>query len=139
MMLKKTTLLLCAAALCGCATRYHRENFFHPGYSDFRVSQDRFCVTFSGNQHTTRDKAEQYVLLRAAELTQNHGYTHFVILGSEDDTNTTLEQRAWPLLTSTITQVKKPRITVRIQCFVENERPSAAICAADYLLFNRPE
>jgi hypothetical protein len=137
-MFKKTTLLLCVAALSGCGTSYHRENFLHPGYSDFRVSQDRFCVTFAGNRHTTKAKAEQYALLRAAELTQNHGYTHFAVLGSDDDSNTSLEQRIWSL--GTVTQVKKPRITVRIQCFGErDERPLAAICAADYLLFNRPD
>jgi hypothetical protein len=47
------------------------------GYSEVKVEQDRWRITFAGNSMTARDTVETYLLYRAAELTVNQGYDWF--------------------------------------------------------------
>lgn len=53
------------------------------GYSEQRIEEDRYRVSFSGNSVTPRETVENAVLVRAAELTRRHGYDYFMVL-SED-------------------------------------------------------
>ena len=50
--MKKKAILagLSALLLAGCSTSYHQKGFFGDGYSDYRVNQDKFTVTFRGNE-----------------------------------------------------------------------------------------
>ncbi len=50
----------------------------HVGYTDERLAENRYRVTFSGTSSTPREEVEDYLLRRAAEVTQAAGYTHFV-------------------------------------------------------------
>jgi hypothetical protein len=50
------------------------------GYSDVRIAPDRYRISFAGNNLTSRDRVEGYLLYRAAELTLQSGYDSFVIL-----------------------------------------------------------
>jgi len=52
----------------------------HGGYSDQQLAADRFRVRFHGNELTSRDRVEGYMLYRAAELTLQHGYGWFMIV-----------------------------------------------------------
>lgn len=69
----------------GCAYRstpyqpLSSANRISGGYSDERISEDRFRVKFSGNTLTSREKVESYLLFRAAELTLEQGRDWFVI------------------------------------------------------------
>ena len=47
------------------------------GYSDQRLAQNRYRVTFNGNSATKRATVENYLLLRAAEVTRDAGYSWF--------------------------------------------------------------
>ena len=49
------------------------------GYSDQRLEENRFRVTFTGNSMTSRETVETYLLYRAAELTIANGYDWFVM------------------------------------------------------------
>jgi len=49
----------------------------HGGFSEQRISPDRFQVKFHGNEMTSRDRVEGYMLYRAAELTVQNGYDWF--------------------------------------------------------------
>ena len=49
------------------------------GYTDLQLSPNRYRVTFSGSYGSTRDDVEMYLLRRAAEVTLQNGYTHFVV------------------------------------------------------------
>lgn len=74
-----------AAAACTTATPYqpYRPEFasgVHGGYSDRRLQPDRFLVRFHGNELTSRDRVEGYLLYRAAELTVQEGYDRFTII-----------------------------------------------------------
>jgi hypothetical protein len=48
------------------------------GYSETKVEQDRWRITFTGNSLTSRDVVENYLLHRAAELTLAQGKDWFM-------------------------------------------------------------
>lgn len=85
--------ILAAAGLSACATAtpYQpnvRGNAASGGYSDYRIADNRFRVTFSGNSLTSRDTVERYLLFRAAELTLAQGYDGFVLADRETNRDT---------------------------------------------------
>jgi hypothetical protein len=47
------------------------------GYTDQRLDDTHFRVTFSGNTATSREQVEDYLLYRAAELTTGKGFDWF--------------------------------------------------------------
>ncbi len=83
---------LCTAALvalsltlsaCSTATPYQPKTAgqaIFGGYSETRLAPDRYRVTFSGNDLTSRDTVEGYLLYRSAELTLADGYQGFSIV-----------------------------------------------------------
>jgi hypothetical protein len=78
------TLTACSA-LAACSTG---ETDFRPlisgasvGYSDQQLSIDRVRVYFSGSGTSTESDVQNYLLRRAAEITLQRGYTHFVLEG----------------------------------------------------------
>jgi len=75
--------LLAAAAflLAACArpTPYApRSN--GEGYAEQAIEDRRYRVTFAGNSATPRTRVENGLLLRAAELAQERGHAHFVVV-----------------------------------------------------------
>jgi hypothetical protein len=73
------------AAACTTATPYqpYRPDLsggVHGGYSEQRLQPDRFVVSFHGNELTSRDRVEGYLLYRAAELTVQNGSDWFSII-----------------------------------------------------------
>jgi hypothetical protein len=60
------------------------------GYSDQQLAANRFRVGFTGNSTTRREAVEDYLLRRAAEVTQKAGYRWFVF-----DTRDTKAQTAY--------------------------------------------
>jgi hypothetical protein len=47
------------------------------GFTDQRLDDNHFRVTFQGNTETSRETVETYLLYRAAEVTVNSGYDWF--------------------------------------------------------------
>lgn len=47
------------------------------GYTETRLTENRYRVTFTGNSLTPRESVQDYALLRAAELTLENGYDWF--------------------------------------------------------------
>ena len=78
-------LLLFAIALVGCSTPYE-SNGWLGGYTDTQLAPDVFRVTFSGNAYTSGEKAQDYALLRAAELTLQSGHAFFAIVNENNAT-----------------------------------------------------
>jgi hypothetical protein len=60
------------------------------GYTDREIAPGRWRVTFTGNSVTTRDTVEDYLLLRAAEVTVAAGGTHFMFDTRDTRTDTRL-------------------------------------------------
>lgn len=66
------------------------------GYTDRELAPGRFRVTFTGNAVTSRDTVENYLLLRAAEVTLASGGTHFLF--DDRDTRARTSTYASPML-----------------------------------------
>jgi hypothetical protein len=88
----KRLLLAAAASLalaaCTTATPYQpltTRGAVTGGFSEIRVTPDRFRVTFSGNTLTSRETVERYLLFRAAELTLAEGHDWFALADRHTD------------------------------------------------------
>ncbi len=84
--------LMAAASLplaaCMTPTPYQPEvrgQRIHGGYSEEKLAENRFMVTFDGNTLTSRERVEGYLLYRAAELTVQNGYDWFRIAHRETE------------------------------------------------------
>lgn len=94
---KKTAGRLALVALtAGLLTACARSTPYVPaerpggaGYTDMRISENRYRVTFRGNTVTSRETVENFLLLRAAEVTLDSNYACF----SFADRDTTADVR----------------------------------------------
>ena len=68
----------------GCTSRpdYRSAKNGSVGYSEQKITNDRYRVQFKSHSKTVAD-ASDYALLRAAELTQQQGYDWFVVTSKE--------------------------------------------------------
>ena len=87
----RLTMVVAAAAglaLAGCAstTPYQpaadNRGF---GFSEQRIEENKYRIMFRGNSSTTREQVENSLLYRAAELTLQQGYDHFILLESDTE------------------------------------------------------
>jgi hypothetical protein len=84
-----------AAILSACVTPtpYQPAQPRGFGYSEERLDQNKFRVTFRGNSLTKRETVEDYLLYRAAELTLQNGFSHFLVIGRDTEAKT--RYRTW--------------------------------------------
>jgi len=143
------TVILVAA----CATTYQPMGFTG-GYEDTRLDENVFSIFFAGNGFTGRQRAQDFVFLRAAELTLNHGYEYFVIV--ESDTSIATSTYTSPSHSQTTGNIRfyrhsaygssrttcyggqtykinKPRASLVIMCFKEKPDTDATLFNAKYL------
>lgn len=76
-------LFLSALAACSTATPYQPADKSDNGYSDQKISEGRYRVSFKGNDMTSRETVELYLLYRAAEITVAEQYDFFVVYDKE--------------------------------------------------------
>ena len=86
-----TTTLGMAACSSG-PTPYQPGAGNQAGYSESRLENDRFRVSFKGNSLTNRETVENYLLFRAAELTLQNGYDTFTIVSRDTDKDRDVRQ-----------------------------------------------
>jgi hypothetical protein len=79
--------VLTLTLLTGCSTPYQQTGF-SGGFTETRLQENAFSVSFRGNGYTSRERSTDFALLRCAELTMEHGFRFFVIADSTQDTKT---------------------------------------------------
>lgn len=82
-----------ATALGACSsgpTPYQPAAGYDRGYSEQKIENDRYRISFKGNSMTERDTVENYLLFRAAELTLQSGYDTFTIVNRDTDKDSRL-------------------------------------------------
>ncbi len=84
-MIRSIFLLCVVITINGCASGYEPDNF-DGGYSETRLDENVFLVTFRGNSSTPRTQTEDFALLRSAELTLDNGFNYFSVVKSNQDT-----------------------------------------------------
>lgn len=70
--------------VAACATPYLPAKG-GKGYEDSQVAADEFRVSFQGNGQASSQQANDFALLRAAQVTREHGFGYFAVI---DITNT---------------------------------------------------
>lgn len=81
--------LAATTAACSSSTPYGPAQANRGyGYAEEQIATNRYRVSFAGNSTTPRNVVENYLLVRAAELTKAHGFGYFV-LGKQDVEPTT--------------------------------------------------
>lgn len=72
--------------LTGCATSYQPQGF-SGGYSETKLGENIFRVSFRGNGYTSRERASDFTLLRSADLALQNGFNYFVVVTSDKATD----------------------------------------------------
>ncbi len=88
-----------ALMLVGCATSYQSKGLMG-GYSDTQIAPNVFRVSFGGNGYTSGERAQDFTLLRAAELTLQHGFRYFIIVDEKNTTKVSTSTTSGYALTS---------------------------------------
>jgi hypothetical protein len=85
-------LVLVTSLLGACATSgptpYQPAQSGQFGFTEQRIEQNRFRITFEGNSRTTRERVEDSLLLRAADVTLQNQYDWFQIVTRATDPKT---------------------------------------------------
>jgi len=79
--------LLMALSACTVPTPYQASDGGY-GYHEQQIEDDRYRVTFAGNPSTPRENVQNFLLYRAAEITVENGYDHFIIHDSDLERST---------------------------------------------------
>jgi hypothetical protein len=80
-----STTLLAACAGSGPTLYQPASANFSRGYTETKLEDTRYRISFKGNSLTERETVENYMLFRAAELTLQSGYDTFTIANRDTD------------------------------------------------------
>ncbi|MCP5492865.1 MAG: hypothetical protein H7A40_07495 [Chlamydiales bacterium] len=134
--------LLVLFLLAGCATTYKKDSFFSltGGYSDFATGPDTFLVSFNGNEFTSHERALKLAMMRASELTIQHGYSYYAILSESADSSKIVcadtYKESSRLTSKAYYTISSPCTKLRIKCFKEKPSDFEVIDAHFYLNHN---
>jgi hypothetical protein len=64
--------------LASCATSYQRSGLTG-GYSETKLGENIWNISFQGNGYTNDERANDFTLLRSAEVCLENGYSFFII------------------------------------------------------------
>ena len=78
----RNILLLLALLATACATPYQKKGL-RGGYDDTQLSDNMFRVSFESNNAVSAATTSDYVLLRSAEVTLEHGFSWFIVTSGE--------------------------------------------------------
>ena len=118
-------MILCVVFVCSCATSYKKaSSLTGTGYYDTILQQGMYEITFNGNADTQITTAQDYALLRAAEICLENGYQTFDIINLKDNSKT--ETGAFTnyygryYASTYVTSSTYPKINLIIKCSKEN-------------------
>ena len=75
--------LLTSFMILGCTTPYKKLGK-NGGYSDEKVNDRVYKVSFEGNTHTNDEKVRTMFLRRSAEIAHEHNFSYFSVIDSEE-------------------------------------------------------
>lgn len=84
----KRVLISSVFLLSACATPYEKGAILSGGVKSFWQAPNVLVVNAGGNAYTTKSRVNDFLFLQAAEKALEVGYTHFVVLGTEDTSTT---------------------------------------------------
>ncbi len=127
-MKKITVAIFSMLAISGCATSYQSAGF-SGGFSDTQLGPNLWKVSFVGNGYTHSTRAEDFAMLRSAELTLTHGFKYFAYVDSRTDT----DFAAMSGYKGRITTVSRPSSVNTVMMFKENPGGTAVVYDAQFV------
>lgn len=91
--MKRTLLMslsVLALAACTTPTTYAPAGEGRYGFAENQIESNRWSVRFSGNSLTELPTVQNYLIYRAAELTTEQGFDHFIVVDRQTDEETRL-------------------------------------------------
>ncbi len=58
------------------------------GYSDQKIEENRYRVTYNGDASTSRSTVENFLLYRMSEITLENGFDYFKVLDTDTECHT---------------------------------------------------
>lgn len=113
MKVKNFVIALCILLTAGCGTSDYKPmagNEF--GYSDRRVKENIYEVSFKGHKRTSPEEANDFAHIRALEIGASLGYEFMLVTSTKDTTST--RKRTFDGMTYRSTY---PGIRLRVQYF----------------------
>lgn len=120
---------MAAMLMIGCATGYQPKGLTG-GYSETRLSERAFEVSFQGNGYTNQLTARRGAMHRAAEIALQFGYYGFWVTGQNASVDTSLYSQPVSCSTGTCTGgqshlIEKPTATLMINLVTWEEARQA--------------
>lgn len=134
MNVRNAVAVACLALVSGCATPYQSTGFTG-GFSETQLAPNVFRIRFNGNGWTSDERASDFALLRAAELSLGAGCKYFGLIDeaqssstqviSTPGTSSTYVYGSGNYATTTYNPgstffVNKPSASNTVACFSEN-------------------
>lgn len=114
------------------------------GYTEVKVSGNKYIVSFRGNNLTSNDRVMKYALLRASELTLDHDFNYFKVEKKEyiptsvstevSDSKVAADEKN---RRSEMAREKGLGILLHIKCYKENPIQFDVIDAKEYIKYNK--
>jgi hypothetical protein len=82
-----TSILIMVFCLVSCTTPYQKLGK-RGGYSDEKINDHIYRVTFQGNSRTADDVVYKYFIRRCAELALEHHFNYFIVIETDDKITT---------------------------------------------------
>ncbi len=112
------------ALLAACATPYQQaKKATANGYFDTKLQEGMYEVIFNGNENTTTAQANNFALLRAAEVCLENGYQSFEIVRKSEDFTEKEVDTGVKILGGTLSNIEntEPKITLIVRCSKEKD------------------
>jgi hypothetical protein len=84
--MKKIYLAALLGMLVGCGPTEYRKGDSGVGFFDTQLAENVFEVSFQGGDASEAHRVRDFAMLRASEVTLEHGFSYFKILGEDDQT-----------------------------------------------------
>lgn len=109
------------------------------GYADKAMGSDEYSVVVHGNPKTSKRRAAELALLRAAHLTREQGRTHFSVvagLARESDAEALISVPLFPAVIVPVAQKtrQEPVAVLVVRLLPADEAASADALAADTVI-----
>ena len=110
--------------LAACATPYKQATKATAnGYFDTKLQDGMYEVLFNGNDNTSTAKANNFALLRAAEVCLENGYQSFEVMRKTEDFTEKEVDTGIKIFGGTLSNIEnsEPKISLVIRCSKSND------------------
>ena len=127
--------MVLSLGLAGCATPYQPKGALG-GLSETQLGPDVYKIYFTGNGYTSRERSQDFVLLRAAELCLQGGFKYYMLMSSADGgaaSAITVGGYGRGGFISTTSTMLKPRSDIFVRFFHDKPKDGAFVLDAKFI------